>query len=87
MILLVVSEEPDQIACDQSSVLDAYQNVICVSCLPAVRTLLLCLLTIKVYANDASYASSNSGSGVFKGVALGDAPKIFWRLNIVSKNA
>jgi len=48
MILLVVSEEPDQNPADQSSVFDTYQNVVCVSCLPAVRTLLLCLLSIKV---------------------------------------
>ena len=47
-ILLVVPEQPDQDLDDQSSVLETYQNVICVSCLPAVRTLLLCLLTVKV---------------------------------------
>ena len=48
-ILLAVPEEPDQNPADESSVLVTYQNVICVSCLPAVRTLLLCLLTLKVY--------------------------------------
>jgi len=47
-ILLVVPEEPDQNPADRSSVLVTYQNVVCVSCLPAVRTLLLCLLTFKV---------------------------------------
>ena len=47
-ILLVVPEEPDRHPADQSSVLVTYQNVVCVSCLPAVRTLLLCLLTFKV---------------------------------------
>ena len=47
-ILLVVQEEPDQDFDDQSSVLETYHNVICVSCLPAVRTLLICLITCKV---------------------------------------
>ena len=49
-ILLAVPEEPDQDPADQSSVLATYQNVICISCLPAVRTLLICLITFKVYA-------------------------------------
>ena len=47
-ILLAVPEEPDQDPADQASVFVTYQNVICVSCLPAVRTLLVCLLTVKV---------------------------------------
>jgi len=47
-IFLFVPEEPDIDPADQSSVLVTYKNVVCVSCLPAVRTLLVCLLTLKV---------------------------------------
>ena len=53
-ILMAVPEEPDQNPADESSVLVTYQNVICVSCLPAVRTLLVCLLTLKVLYDSLS---------------------------------
>ena len=54
-ILLVVPEQPDQQdLVDRSTVLETYHNVVCVSCLPAVRTLLTCLLTLKVIVNVTS---------------------------------